>query len=79
MKWIGWLMAACIMMALLKLAVTAMAIALAVLLVWDAINRPRETLMLVGVLVLVAWPHLLLVLAIVGLTTCLIGKSIERL
>lgn len=72
MKWVGWLMAACIVMALLKLAVTVLVIALLVLLVWGGINRPRETLMVVGVLVLAAWPHLLIVLVVVAIVSALL-------
>lgn len=81
MKWVGWLMAACIIMALLQLAATVLAIGFMALLVWCAIRRPRETfaiasLLTIGFLAEHA-PLALIGLAAVTLAACLIGKAME--
>lgn len=82
MKWVGWLMAACIAMALLKLAVAVLAIALCILLLWGAINRPSETVALLAILAVIslARSNPVAFFALVGVifAASLIGKVTER-
>ena len=82
MRVIGWLLAACVIMALLRLAVAVLAIALCILVIWGAINRPREALVIAGLIGFVSMaqnnPAVLIVLSVVVLVACLIGKAMER-
>lgn len=82
MRVIGWLLAACVMMALLRLAVAVLAIALCILIIWGAINRPREAVVIAGLVGFVGMaqnnPTVLIVLSVVVLTACLIGKAIKH-
>jgi hypothetical protein len=82
MRVMGWLLVACVMMALLKLALALMVFALSVLLLWGAINRPGEAmaiLVLLSILSIVRTnPAAFLGLIGIVLAACLIGKAIER-
>lgn len=82
MRVIGWLLAACVMMALLRLAVAVLAIALCILIIWGAINRPREAVVIGGLIGFVSMaqsnPAVLIALIVVILTACLIGATVHR-
>lgn len=54
MRVIGYLLGACIIMALLRLAVIVLLLALGVVIAWGMITRPRETSGLFIVLVICA-------------------------
>lgn len=82
MKVMGWLLVACVMLALAKLLLAMLAIALCILLLWSAINRPGEAIViLVAVaLVVLAKTNPVAVVALIGMifVVCLLGKAIDR-
>lgn len=78
MRLIGWFFVACVGVALLKLAVAALAIALCILLLWFAVNRPREAVVILAILGLVSMterhPLVCIGLVTIVLTVCLLEK-----
>lgn len=82
MRVMGWLLVACVMIALVKLLIAMLAIALCILLLWGSINRPGETVAILATLAVLSLatsnPAVLIALVGVIVVACLIGKAIER-
>jgi hypothetical protein len=71
MKFMGYLLAACLIIAALRLVVIALIVALAIVLLWWTIRSPRDLLaflaMLSVIAVVNAYPVVVLGLVVIGL------------
>lgn len=82
MRVMSWLLVACVTIALVKLLIAMLAIALCILLLWGAINRPGEAVAILAILAVMSLarnnPAAIVALIGVIFVACLIGKVIER-